>query len=89
MEDGIVSRVGLDVFEKEPLVHPYLMKSERATLLPVCLLTFGLMRGVTLRFLLSLSALGYLDNTHRRRRGEGRLGQHHRVPRNWYTQYTR
>ncbi|KAG8954617.1 hypothetical protein FRC04_011050 [Tulasnella sp. 424] len=34
MEDGIVSRVGLDVFEKEPLVHPYLMKSERATLLP-------------------------------------------------------
>ncbi|KAG9001294.1 hypothetical protein FRB90_011651 [Tulasnella sp. 427] len=34
MEAGIVSRVGLDVFEKEPLVHPYLMKSERATLLP-------------------------------------------------------
>ncbi|KAG9048693.1 palmitoyltransferase pfa5 [Tulasnella sp. UAMH 9824] len=34
MEDGTVSRVGLDVFEKEPFVHPYLMKSERATLLP-------------------------------------------------------
>lgn len=40
MEAGIVSRVGLDVFEKEPLVHPYLMKSERATLLPVRPLTF-------------------------------------------------
>ncbi|KAG9010117.1 hypothetical protein FRB94_004375 [Tulasnella sp. JGI-2019a] len=34
METGQVSRVGLDVFEKEPAVHPYLMKSDRATLLP-------------------------------------------------------
>lgn len=35
MESGKVSRVGLDVFEKEPAVHPYLMKSDRASLLPV------------------------------------------------------
>ncbi|KAG8905206.1 hypothetical protein FRB99_000475 [Tulasnella sp. 403] len=35
MESGRVARVGLDVFEKEPAVHPYLMKSDRATLLPV------------------------------------------------------
>ena len=35
MESGKVARVGLDVFEKEPMVHPYLMKSDRATLLPV------------------------------------------------------
>ncbi|KAG8931794.1 palmitoyltransferase pfa5 [Tulasnella sp. 419] len=34
MESGKVCRVGLDVFEKEPLVHPYFMNSERATVLP-------------------------------------------------------
>lgn len=36
MESGRVSRCGLDVYEREPMVHPYLMKSDRATLLPVC-----------------------------------------------------
>ncbi|CAE6501369.1 unnamed protein product, partial [Rhizoctonia solani] len=34
MKSGRISRVGLDVFENEPKVHPYLMTSERATLLP-------------------------------------------------------
>ncbi|KAG8861964.1 hypothetical protein FRB96_002407 [Tulasnella sp. 330] len=34
MESGHVARVGLDVFEKEPTVNPYFMKSDRATLLP-------------------------------------------------------
>ncbi|KAG8758756.1 palmitoyltransferase pfa5 [Ceratobasidium sp. 423] len=34
MKSGRISRVGLDVFENEPEVHPYLMTSERATLLP-------------------------------------------------------
>jgi len=34
MESGRVARVGLDVFEKEPSVHPYLMQSDKATLLP-------------------------------------------------------
>ncbi|EUC62081.1 2-hydroxyacid dehydrogenase family phosphoglycerate dehydrogenase [Rhizoctonia solani AG-3 Rhs1AP] len=34
MKSGQISRVGLDVFENEPEVHPYLMASERATLLP-------------------------------------------------------
>ncbi|KAH7340710.1 D-isomer specific 2-hydroxyacid dehydrogenase [Rhizoctonia solani] len=35
MKSGQISRVGLDVFENEPEVHPYLLTSERATLLPV------------------------------------------------------
>ncbi|KAJ1309941.1 hypothetical protein OPQ81_006700 [Rhizoctonia solani] len=34
MKSGQILRVGLDVFENEPKVHPYLMTSERATLLP-------------------------------------------------------
>ncbi|CAE6469938.1 unnamed protein product [Rhizoctonia solani] len=34
MKSGQISRVGLDVFENEPEVHPYLLASERATLLP-------------------------------------------------------
>ncbi|CAE6495423.1 unnamed protein product [Rhizoctonia solani] len=34
MKSGRISRVGLDVFENEPEVHPYLVTSERATLLP-------------------------------------------------------
>jgi lactate dehydrogenase-like 2-hydroxyacid dehydrogenase len=35
MKNDRISRVGLDVFENEPEVHPYLVTSERATLLPV------------------------------------------------------
>jgi len=34
MEAGIVSNVGLDVFEHEPKVHPYLVASDRCTLSP-------------------------------------------------------
>ncbi|KAF8320119.1 hypothetical protein DL93DRAFT_2053119, partial [Clavulina sp. PMI_390] len=34
MKSGKVSRVGLDVFEREPEIDPYLLASERATLLP-------------------------------------------------------
>lgn len=34
MKSGQIARVGLDVFENEPEVHPYLMASDRATLLP-------------------------------------------------------
>lgn len=34
MQNGKVSRVGLDVFEHEPEIEPYLLESERATLLP-------------------------------------------------------
>ncbi|QRW15111.1 D-isomer specific 2-hydroxyacid dehydrogenase, NAD binding domain [Ceratobasidium sp. AG-Ba] len=34
MKSGQIGRVGLDVFENEPDVHPYLMQSERATLFP-------------------------------------------------------
>lgn len=35
MKSEQVGRVGLDVFENEPEVHPYLMQSDRATLFPV------------------------------------------------------
>ncbi|KAF8610571.1 hypothetical protein BDV93DRAFT_483912 [Ceratobasidium sp. AG-I] len=34
MKTGQVNRVGLDVFENEPEVHPYLMQSDRATVFP-------------------------------------------------------
>lgn len=34
MKSGKVSRVGLDVFEHEPEIEPYLLETERATLLP-------------------------------------------------------
>lgn len=34
MKTGKVSRVGLDVFEREPEIEPYLLETERATLLP-------------------------------------------------------
>lgn len=34
MKSGKVSRVGLDVFEREPEIDPYLLDSERASLLP-------------------------------------------------------
>ncbi|KAG9097518.1 hypothetical protein FS749_006101 [Ceratobasidium sp. UAMH 11750] len=34
MKGGQIAGVGLDVFENEPDVHPYLMQSERATLFP-------------------------------------------------------
>lgn len=40
MKIGKIARVGLDVFENEPEVHPYLMQSERATLFPVSLVDF-------------------------------------------------
>ncbi|KAG9126296.1 hypothetical protein FRC07_004034 [Ceratobasidium sp. 392] len=35
MKSGQIAGVGLDVYENEPEVHPYLMQSERATLFPV------------------------------------------------------
>jgi lactate dehydrogenase-like 2-hydroxyacid dehydrogenase len=38
MESGKVCRVGLDVFEREPEIHPYLLQSPRASLLPVSVL---------------------------------------------------
>jgi len=34
MQSGKVSRVGLDVFEREPFIEPYLRASERASLAP-------------------------------------------------------
>ncbi|KAF8502541.1 D-isomer specific 2-hydroxyacid dehydrogenase [Hysterangium stoloniferum] len=34
MKTGKVSRVGLDVYEREPVVHPWLMQTDRASLLP-------------------------------------------------------
>ena len=34
MQSGKVSRVGLDVFEREPFVDPYFRNSERASLAP-------------------------------------------------------
>ncbi|KAF8582199.1 hypothetical protein K439DRAFT_1391903 [Ramaria rubella] len=34
MQSGKVSRVGLDVYEHEPIVHPWLMQCDRASLLP-------------------------------------------------------
>ncbi|KIM30897.1 hypothetical protein M408DRAFT_272215 [Serendipita vermifera MAFF 305830] len=34
MQSGKVLRCGLDVFEKEPEVHPWLISSDRATILP-------------------------------------------------------
>ncbi|KAG8756559.1 palmitoyltransferase pfa5 [Ceratobasidium sp. 428] len=34
MKSGQIAGVGLDVYENEPDVHPYLMQSERATLFP-------------------------------------------------------
>ncbi|KAG9103329.1 palmitoyltransferase pfa5 [Ceratobasidium sp. 370] len=34
MKSGQIAGVGLDVFENEPDVHPYLMQSERTTLFP-------------------------------------------------------
>ena len=67
MESGRVARVGLDVFEKEPAVHPYLMQSERATLLPVspsC--------PYDVLHLTSLSALGNVNDTYNHRRRKGR-----------------
>lgn len=34
MQSGKVLRVGLDVFEREPFIEPYLLASERASLAP-------------------------------------------------------
>jgi glyoxylate reductase len=34
LEDGKLAAVGLDVYEQEPLVHPSLLKNERALLVP-------------------------------------------------------
>jgi len=34
MKTGKVDRAGLDVFEQEPIVHPYLMETVKATLMP-------------------------------------------------------
>ncbi|GJJ12459.1 hypothetical protein Clacol_006701 [Clathrus columnatus] len=34
LQSGKVCRVGLDVFEREPFVHPWLAQSDRCTLLP-------------------------------------------------------
>ncbi len=34
MQSGKVGRVGLDVFEREPFIEPYLRASERASLAP-------------------------------------------------------
>lgn len=34
MKDGQIAAVGLDVFEEEPKIHPYLLESDRAFLTP-------------------------------------------------------
>lgn len=34
LDDGIVTSVGLDVFENEPEIHPGLVQNERVLLLP-------------------------------------------------------
>jgi len=34
MQSGKVCRVGLDVFEREPAVHPWIAQSDRCSLLP-------------------------------------------------------
>ncbi|PVG02852.1 hypothetical protein CPB86DRAFT_822813 [Serendipita vermifera] len=66
MESGKVLRCGLDVFEHEPQVHPWLQSSKRATLLPVSVVFLI----ASLDRLIHPSAL---DNTHATRPGRSGL----------------
>jgi len=55
MKAGIVDRVGLDVYENEPKVHPYLLESDRTMLFPHWGFTTSLYRDSELEVLGSLT----------------------------------